>query len=141
MSSLGSLMVDVQVTGARASNNNRASTVLRIFRRAVRLFGWPSRLRGDRGRENTKIALAMVMHRGLRRASFIWGTYVACILWRGWALMECSDLPAIHVLNDGGSSSASRSGIRGVRSSRDLRSAIISMRATLRTAGSFRRCS
>ncbi|KAJ7737020.1 hypothetical protein B0H14DRAFT_3611897 [Mycena olivaceomarginata] len=41
---------------------------------AIQQYGTPSRMRGDRGGENTKVAIWMVMHRGPGRASFMWGS-------------------------------------------------------------------
>ncbi|KAJ7435447.1 hypothetical protein FB451DRAFT_1153778 [Mycena latifolia] len=41
---------------------------------AIQEYGTPSRMRGDRGGENTKVAIWMVMHRGPGRASFMWGS-------------------------------------------------------------------
>lgn len=43
---------------------------------AIQKYGTPSRVRGDRGGENTKVAVWMVMHRGPGRASFMWGSYI-----------------------------------------------------------------
>jgi hypothetical protein len=62
-----------QITGLRASSNNKSSTVLDLFLDAVAEYGTPSRVRGDRGGENIEVAVWMVMHRGARRASFMWG--------------------------------------------------------------------
>jgi hypothetical protein len=62
-----------KVVGLRASNNNRASTVLIVFTTAIEEHGWPSRVRGDRGGENKKVAVVMIRKRGLNRASFMWG--------------------------------------------------------------------
>jgi hypothetical protein len=56
------------------STNNRASTVLDVFLKAVTEFGMPSRVRGDRGRENKAVSVYMVLAKGLNRASFIWGS-------------------------------------------------------------------
>jgi hypothetical protein len=64
----------LQITAIRASNNNKASTVLDLFLSATEEYGFPSRLRGDRGGENMDVAVYMVMRNGTRRASFIWGT-------------------------------------------------------------------
>ena len=55
------------------SDNNRADTVLETFNEATRLCGWPSRVRGDKGGENYRVAAAMIAHRGKRRGSFIAG--------------------------------------------------------------------
>ncbi|KAK6996202.1 hypothetical protein R3P38DRAFT_3287888 [Favolaschia claudopus] len=60
------------ITGLRASTNNRASTVLDVFLEAVGKYGLPSRMRGDRGAENKKVSVYMILKRGLGRGSFIW---------------------------------------------------------------------
>lgn len=65
-----------QVTGLRASTNNRASTVLEVFIEAVRDYGLPSRGRGDRGGENKDVSVFLILARGPNRASFMWGSYV-----------------------------------------------------------------
>ncbi|KAK7005481.1 hypothetical protein R3P38DRAFT_3604766 [Favolaschia claudopus] len=62
------------ITGLRASSNNLAATVLEVFMAAIQAYGTPYRLRGDRGGENTRVAIWMVMHRGPGRASFMWGS-------------------------------------------------------------------
>lgn len=66
-----------QITALRAHSNNRASTVLKLFKSGVAKYGTPSRVRGDRGGENLKVAVWMIVHRGLNRSSYIWGTYVS----------------------------------------------------------------
>ena len=35
-----------------------------MFRRAVAVFGWPSRVRGDYGKDNNGIEKAMIEHWG-----------------------------------------------------------------------------
>lgn len=65
-----------QVVGLRAASNNTADTVLNLFLEAVDGFGLPSRVRGDRGGENKKVAVYMVMRCGPGRGSFLWGRYV-----------------------------------------------------------------
>lgn len=40
----------------RCSTNNRASTVFDAFQSAVEKFGLPSRVRSDKGKENTDVA-------------------------------------------------------------------------------------
>ncbi|KAK6961870.1 hypothetical protein R3P38DRAFT_2592985 [Favolaschia claudopus] len=62
------------VTGIRASDNNTSDTVLDVFVHAGEEYGFPSRLRGDRGGENIGCAIYMVMRNGPNRASFMWGS-------------------------------------------------------------------
>lgn len=64
------------ITGLRASNNNRASTVLDVFLDAVSRYRVPSRVRGDHGTENLEVAAFMERFRGARRGSYIWGRQV-----------------------------------------------------------------
>lgn len=64
------------ITGLRASDNNRASTVLDVFLKAVQRYMVPSRLRGDHGTENLRVAEYMERIRGLFRGSYIWGRLV-----------------------------------------------------------------
>jgi len=40
----------------------------------------PSRLRGDRGGENKEVSVFMILAKGLKRASFMWGSYVTIFL-------------------------------------------------------------
>jgi hypothetical protein len=61
----------------RASTNNRATTVLDVFLEAVERYGAPSRLRGDRGGENTKVSVWIILRRGSNRGSFMWGRFVS----------------------------------------------------------------
>ena len=62
----------------RASNNNRASTVLSAFTSAVEEYGLPSRIRIDRGGENVLMSQYMLEHpqRGPDRSSVISGRSV-----------------------------------------------------------------
>ncbi|KAK7012593.1 hypothetical protein R3P38DRAFT_2549489 [Favolaschia claudopus] len=62
------------VLALKASTNNRASTVLAVFKEAIATYGKPSRVRGDRGGENVKVSVWMIIHRGPNRASFMWGS-------------------------------------------------------------------
>lgn len=41
---------------------------------AIEEHGMPSRVRGDRGKENKQVALFMILAKGLNRGSFIWGS-------------------------------------------------------------------
>ncbi|KAF7309229.1 hypothetical protein MIND_00293200 [Mycena indigotica] len=61
------------VTGLGVHNNNRAHTVLSLFLAAATQFGVPSRVRGDHGVENVKVAEAMEEIRGPGRGSYIFG--------------------------------------------------------------------
>lgn len=58
----------------RASTTNNSRTVDTYFHRAVCRFGWPSRVRGDRGGENKCVAIAMIRHWGKNRGSYLWGS-------------------------------------------------------------------
>ena len=58
------------------SDNNRADTVLHLFVEAVLHYGCPSRVRGDRGGENTSVADFMISERGPSRGSYIAGRSV-----------------------------------------------------------------
>lgn len=61
------------ITALRASNNNRADTVLDVFLSAATRYNVPSRVRGDHGVENLRVAEYMEMFRGIGRGSYIWG--------------------------------------------------------------------
>ena len=60
----------------KCADNNCAATVLHQFVTATQEFGVPSRVRADRGGENTAVAEFMVLHRGSGRVSFISGRSV-----------------------------------------------------------------
>ena len=59
----------------KASNNNRASTVLTCFCEAVQEYGLPSQVRSDKGGENVEVSAYMLNHpeRGPGRDSMITG--------------------------------------------------------------------
>jgi len=58
------------------SDNNRADTILQLFVEAARHYGCPSRVRGDRGGENTSVADFMISECGPSRGSYIAGRSV-----------------------------------------------------------------
>jgi hypothetical protein len=58
-----------------ATDNNRADTVLRLFRTTCSRLGIiPSRVRGDKGGENVRVADYMILHRGEGRGSYLAGS-------------------------------------------------------------------
>ena len=61
------------ITGLCASDNNRGESVFDLFHHAARVYGVPSRLRGDHGTENIVVATWMEENRGMWRGSYIWG--------------------------------------------------------------------
>ncbi|KAB0801248.1 hypothetical protein PPYR_05602 [Photinus pyralis] len=60
----------------RCLTNNKAASVLELFKHGTNLFGIPSRVRGDRGVENIHVAQFMLNERGIDRGSFIVGRSV-----------------------------------------------------------------
>lgn len=55
---------------------SRADTILQLFIRAVREYGYPSHVRSDHGLENVDVARLMIDHRGINRGSHITGSSV-----------------------------------------------------------------
>lgn len=64
------------VVGIRAHNNNRAESVLNLFLESIQVHGTPSRVRGDHGTENVRVAEWMEENQGGGRGSYIWGRFV-----------------------------------------------------------------
>ncbi|XP_014677213.1 PREDICTED: uncharacterized protein LOC106817080 [Priapulus caudatus] len=60
----------------KASINNKATTVHQHFENAVKEYGWPSRVRVDKGGENTLVCDAMLRYHGAGRGSAIRGKSV-----------------------------------------------------------------
>ncbi|KAJ8093926.1 hypothetical protein PM082_009804 [Marasmius tenuissimus] len=54
-------------------NNKRASVVAMIFRKAVGMYGWPSRMRGDFGRENNEVERLMIGRWGEAHRAYLRG--------------------------------------------------------------------
>lgn len=54
-------------------NNNKAPTILESFLEGASVYGLPSRVRTDKGKENVSVADYMLLHRGLDRGSIITG--------------------------------------------------------------------
>ena len=72
--SFSNILTLIQIVSLEASTNNEPSTVLQGFVNAVRRYGLPLRLRGDRGGENVLVCVYMILTRGPNRASFMWGS-------------------------------------------------------------------
>ena len=64
------------VVYCQCSENNRASTVYRLFLKAIELYGLPSRIRCDQGRENIEVARHMLMYHGDQRRPVLVGSSV-----------------------------------------------------------------
>ncbi len=54
-------------------SNKRSATLLILFRKAVRTFGWPSRGRGDYGKENNGIEAELIRHWGEGHRAYLRG--------------------------------------------------------------------
>lgn len=61
------------ITYLHCSTSNKSITVYKLFIKAVRKYGLPSRMRSDQGQENRLTAQHMLEQRGLGRGSFITG--------------------------------------------------------------------
>lgn len=68
------LIKNSQIPAMEPGTSNSAKVVLDLFLRAIKKYGCPSRVRGDRGGENIDLSTFMIMYRGPNRASFMWGS-------------------------------------------------------------------
>lgn len=64
------------ITYLSCSDNNRSTTVYRLFLSAVEEYGLPSRVRSDKGGENILVCQYMIAVRGTGRSSHIAGSSV-----------------------------------------------------------------
>lgn len=80
----------------QASNNNRARTVLDVFRTCIGIWGMPSRLRGDHGTENVEVAAYIIYYRGPGRGSYMWGRWVSFHLDNPYIYVTPSLFRSVH---------------------------------------------
>lgn len=77
----------------QCSTNNKSNTVRQLFLSATHNFGWPSRVRTDRGGENVRVWELMEEYRGPDRGSYLAGSSVHNQrierLWRDVFCMVC----------------------------------------------------
>lgn len=63
-------------------NNKRQATVAAAYRGAIKKYGWPSRCRGDWGKENNEVERMMIAHWGENHRAYLRGKYVFFLLIR-----------------------------------------------------------
>ena len=96
-----------RVVFLQASHSNRADTVECLFRQAVSVCGWPSRIRIDRGGENIDVARAMLDAQGTGQRRVLVGSSVHNQrierLWRDVFHCVCHCLYSLfYAMEDGG---------------------------------------
>jgi hypothetical protein len=84
------------------TNNKRASTVESLFIAGVRRYGWPSRARGDFGKENNYVEKQMIFHWGEAHHAYLRGRHVFHIVLAPLILTDIADLCKTSALNDCG---------------------------------------
>ena len=84
------------VVGIQAHNNNRAATVLTLFLNCISVHGTPSRVRGDHGTENVRVAEWMEENQGRGRGSYIWGRSVRAPGVRLWSAYWSLNTRSVH---------------------------------------------
>ena len=84
----------------QCSTNNKSNTVRQLFLSATNNFGWPSKVRTDRGGENVRVWELMEEYSGPNRGSYLAGSSVHNQrierLWRDVFCMVCHIHTYIH---------------------------------------------
>ena len=74
LTSITDLLTTTKYFTIGLANNNKSSVVLKFFKEGVQQYMLPSRVRGDMGGENVRVADYMIHHRGRGRGSYLTGS-------------------------------------------------------------------